>query len=131
MITPRAGMCKSAFRQTPRQAGLSHSAVLPPLGPTFLTPDCAYSVINGLLYDHLAAAYWRPEDPLLLSFEVDYRPLVRNLRAARVLLRRELGQTISPRRKRQIRNMRAGLEAALFWFEFWADAGNDDAGGAG
>lgn len=114
----------------PRQAVTSRSAASGgEFGPSFATPDCGYSVLQGLLYCHAIDDCWLPGDPLLLSFDADYRPLVRNLRRARALLRRELGQTISPRRKRQIRQMREILEAALFWFEPLADACNDDDGG--
>lgn len=122
-------MIDSASHQTSRQAA-EPSSVTPsdPLGPSYPTPDCGYSIVNGLLYCELVHDLWLPGDPLLLNSETDYRPLMRNIRRCRRLLRRELGQTISPRRKRQIRDMREILEAALFWFELLADASNDDAG---
>lgn len=111
-------MAKAIPHQSPRQAVVPHSAAVPrPLGPTFLTPDCGYSIVEGLLYSHVVEDCWLPPDPLLLNCETDYRPLVRNIKRTRQLLRRELARTISPRRKRMIREQRDLLEASLVFFE--------------
>lgn len=110
-------MAKAILHPYPRQAGVPHSAAVPRLlGPTFLTPDCGYSIVEGLLYSHVVEDCWLPPDPLLVDLDTDYRPLVRNIRRCRRLLRRELRATISPRRKRQIRDQRSSLEYALFVF---------------
>ena len=111
-------MAKASPHPNPRQAAQLHRAgYTSPLGPTFLTPDCGYSVLHGNLYDHLADDIWFPGDPLLLSFDADFSSLVRNIQRTRDLLRRELLQTISPRRKRQIREQRKILAAAKAHFE--------------
>lgn len=125
-------MADSASHQKPRQAVTSRSAASGgSFGPSFPTPDSGYSILEGLLYCHAIDDCWLPGDPLLLSFDVDYAPLVRNIRRTRGLLRRELRQTISPRRKRQIRDQREILSEALFWFVPLAEAQADDDGGAG
>lgn len=124
---------QASLPPNPRQAPESRSAAAPPsLGPTFLTPECGYSVVEGLLYCHVIDDWWLPDDPLFLDLCADYGPLVRNLRDGRRLLRRELRQTISPRRKRQIRDQREMLYEALWWFAPLAAAqADDDHGGAG
>ncbi len=117
-------MAKASSHPNPRQAAKSYPAgYSSPLGPTFLTPDCSYSVLHGTLYDHLADDVWFPGDPLLLSFDADFGSLVRNIQRTRDLLRRELLQTISPRRKRQIRSQREILAAAQVYFELATDLG--------
>ena len=68
---------------------------------------------------------WLPGEPLFLIFDADYGPLVRNLRRTRALLRRELRQTISPRRKRQIREQLEILAAAQFCFELVTEKSAD------
>lgn len=126
-------MVKAIPHPIARQAPVPRSAAASrPLGPTFLTPECGYSIVEGLLYCHVVEACWLPGEPLLLNFGADYGPLVRNLRDCRRLLRRELHQTISPRRKRQIRDQREILYEALLWFAPLAEAlADDDDGGAG
>ena len=119
-------MSKASSHQIPRQATApTPTGRSSPLGPTFLTPDCGYSVLCGTLYDHLADDVWFPGEPLLLNFETDYGPLLRNIRRARALLKRELRQTISPRRKREIRERREDLAAAHICFETFSIAPED------
>ena len=68
-------MAKAILHPNPRQAAEPRSGAVPrPLGPTFLTPDCRYSIVNGLLYCELVHDLWFPGHPLLLSSEIDYRP---------------------------------------------------------
>lgn len=115
-------MAKAIPHLCPRQAGVPQSAALrglspASLGPTLLTPECGYSLVEGLLYCHVVDEPWWPGDPLLLDFEADYRPLVANIHHGRRLLLRELRQTISPRRKRMIRIQRAMLAAVVVFFE--------------
>ncbi len=110
-------MAKAISPSKARQVAVPLFAAAPhSLGPTFLTPDCGYSVVDGLLYSHIVEDCWLPPDPLLLDLDEDYRPLVRNIRHCRRLLRRELRATISPRRKREIRAQCSSLECALFMF---------------
>ena len=107
------GKAKASPHPNPRQATqFFRAGYTSPLGPTFLTPDCGFSVLHGTLYDHVADDIWFPGDPLLLSFDADFGPLVRNIRRCRWLLLRELRQTISPRRKREIRSQREILAVA-------------------
>jgi len=111
-------MAKASPAFAGRQATALCSAAVPhPLGPTFLTPDCGYSVVEGLLYCELVDDLWFPGDPLLLNFETNYRPLISHIRRCRRELRRELRRTISPRRKREIRLQRHVLSEALLYFE--------------
>ena len=118
------GMANTSPHPNPRQAAQLHRVdYTSPLGPTFLTPDCGYSVLHGTLYDHLADDIWFPGDPLLLSIDADFGSLVRNIQRTRDLLRRELLQTISPRRKRQIRSQREILAVAQAHFELATDLG--------
>ncbi len=120
------GMAKASPHHNPRQAAqLNPAGYTSPLGPTFLTPDCGYSVVHGTLYDHLADDIWFPGDPLLLSIDADFGSLVRNIRRTRNLLRRELRQTISPRRKRQIRSQRQILAAAQAYFQLATEMSAD------
>ena len=115
-------MAKASPHICPRQAATPHSAVFgSSLGPCFDASSCGYSIVHGLLYDHLAEDFWLPGDPMWLDFHRDYRPVVRNIRHCRRLLLRELRQTISPRRKRQIRDQRDSLRAALFVFLTFCD----------
>jgi len=110
-------MAKASPHICPRQAANPHSAGCDAsLGPSFSTPQCGYSIVQGLLYCHAIDDFWLPCCPLLLDFDSDYRPLVRNIKRARRLLLRELRQTISPRRKRQIRDQREVLSDVLLLF---------------
>ncbi len=112
------GMAKASSRPNPRQAAKSYPAgYSSPLGPTFLTPECGFSVLHGCIYDHVADDIWFPGDPLILKLDADFGSLVRNIRRTRNLLRRELRQTISPRRKRQICEQLENLSAAQRYFE--------------
>ena len=126
-------MAKAIPQPKSRQAVLPHSEVHGrSLGPTFLTPDCGYSVVQGLLYCHAVEDCWLPGDPLLLGFDADYRPLVRNIRRCRRRLLSELRRTISPRRKRMIRVQRHVLDESLVFFEPLAEtfvSADDSAGG--
>lgn len=124
-------MAKAIPHPNPRQAGGPHPAARSPVsGPSYLTPDCGYSVIEGLLYCHFTGAFWLPGDPVAVDLLADVRPLVRNIRRARRELKRELRQTISPRRKADIRDQRAALAYALEFFEPFAEfAAEDEAAG--
>jgi len=127
-------MAKAIPHQSPRQGLERLSAALSaPLGPSFPSSDCGYSVVDGLLYCELVDDLWFPGDLLLLDFGADYGPLVRNLRDCRRLLWLELRQTISPCRKREIRLQREILCEALRWFAplAKAQADYDIAGGEG
>ncbi len=126
-------MAKAIPPPFPRQAVERFFAALSgPLGPSFPSSGCGYSVVDGLLYCERVDDLWFPGDPLLLDLDADYGPLVRDLRECRRLLRRELRQTISPCRKREIRLQRVILCAALSRFAPLAQAqADDDAGGEG
>ena len=120
------GMANTSPHPNPRQAAQLHRVdYTSPLGPTFLTPDCGYSVLHGTLYDHLADDIWFPGDPLILKLDADFGSLVRNIRRTRNLLRRELRQTISPRRKRQIDEQRQILAAAQAYFQLATEMSAD------
>lgn len=117
---------------SPRQATKLFAALSAPLGPSFPSSGCGYSVVDGLLYCELVDDLWFPGDPVLLDLDARYGSLVRNLRDCRRLLWRELRQTISPCRKREIRLQREILSEALLVFVPLAKAlANDDAGGEG
>jgi hypothetical protein len=119
-------MAKASPHPDPRQAAQLHRAgYSSPLGPTFLTPDCGYSVLHGTLYDHLADDIWFPGDLLILKLDADFGSLVRNIRRTRNLLRRELRQTISPRRKREIDEQRQILAAAQAYFQLATEMSAD------
>ena len=120
------GMAKASSRPNPRQAAKSYPAgYSSPLGPTFLTPECGFSVLHGCIYDHVADDIWFPGDPLILKLDADFGSLVRNIRRTRNLLRRELRQTISPRRKRQIDEQRQILAAAQAYFQLATEMSAD------
>ena len=115
-------MAKASSHTYPRQADKRYPAgYSSPLGPTFLTSECGFSVLHGCVYDHAADNVWFPGDPLLLRFDADFRPFVRSIRQSRRLLSRELRQVISPRRKRQIRLQLKVLAAAQVRFEVVAE----------
>ena len=111
-------MAKASPHPNPRQAAKTYPAgYSSPLGPTFLTPECGFSVLHGCIYDHVADDVWFPGDSVFLRFDADFGSLVRNIRRTRSLFRRELRRTISPRRKRQICDQLEILSAAQTCFE--------------
>jgi hypothetical protein len=124
-------MAKASPANFPRQAGSSHPAAsCASVGATYPTPAAGYSVVHGLLYCHLVDDWWFPGEPILLDFQADYWPLIRNIRRCRRELKGELRRAISPRRKREIRMQRWVLAHALELFVPFAEAAGSDDDGA-